>query len=75
VRGRPELELPIGERDRRRHRRVGHDVPGVVTAEHEDLALLAPPLLAAWATARAVMAPVRPCNARWLEASRLMTSS
>jgi hypothetical protein len=42
VRGRPELELPIGERDRRRHRRVGHDVPGVVAAEHEDLALLAP---------------------------------
>jgi hypothetical protein len=42
VGGRPELELPVGERDRRRHRRVSHDVPGVFAAEHEDLALLAP---------------------------------
>ena len=42
MRGRPELELPVGERDRRRHRRVGHHVPGVVAAEDEDLALLAP---------------------------------
>ena len=40
VRGRPELELTVRERDRRRRRRFAHHVPGVVAAEDEDLPVL-----------------------------------
>jgi hypothetical protein len=36
VRGRPELELTVGECQRRRHRHLAHHVPGVVAADDGD---------------------------------------
>jgi hypothetical protein len=47
VRGRPELELAVRERDRRRRRRLAHHVPRVVSAEDEDELVLAPHVRAA----------------------------
>ena len=42
VRSRPELELPLGERDRRRRCGLAGHVPGVLSAEQEDLPVFAP---------------------------------
>ena len=47
VRGRPELELTVRERDRRRRRRVAHHVPGVVAADDEHQLVLTPHVRAA----------------------------
>jgi hypothetical protein len=41
VRRRPELELPLGERDGCGDRGVAHLVPRVLAAQEQDLALLA----------------------------------